>query len=113
MKKIKPDIVVSDEKYSSVCEILFDFFDFHRIEINRKISEYLLLGILGDTGIFQHANTTPKVMEMAANLMRRGRSLSKIIQLIFKNKSLETLKLWGRAMERAEINPKREPSCLM
>ncbi|OGI25135.1 MAG: hypothetical protein A3J76_02895 [Candidatus Moranbacteria bacterium RBG_13_45_13] len=106
MKNISPDITVSDEKYSSVCEILFDFFDFHRIEIGRKIAEYLLLGVLGDTGIFQHANTTPKVMEMAANLMRRGASLSKIIRLVFKNKRLETLKLWGRAMERAEINPK-------
>ena len=106
MKKIKPDIAISDERYSSVCEILFDFFDFHRIEINRKISEYILLGILGDTGIFQHANTTPKVMEMAASLMRRGASLTKIIRLVFQNKRLETLKLWGRAMERAEINPK-------
>ncbi|MDP1845971.1 MAG: bifunctional oligoribonuclease/PAP phosphatase NrnA [Candidatus Moranbacteria bacterium] len=106
MKKIKPDITVSDEKYSSVCEILYDFFDFYRIELNRKMAEFLLLGILGDTGIFQHANTTPKVMEIAAKLMRKGASISKIIRLVFKNKRLETLKLWGRAMERAEINPK-------
>lgn len=106
MKNMKPDIVLSDERYSSVCEILFDFFDFHRIEIDRRIAEYLLLGILGDTGLFQNANTTPKVMEIAARLMRCGASLSKIIRLVFKNKRLETLKLWGRAMERAEINPK-------
>jgi len=106
LEKIKPDLVISDERYSSVCEIIFDFFDFHRLEISRKIAEYLLLGILGDTGIFQHANTTPKVMEIAAKLMRRGASLSKIIRLVFKNKRLETLKLWGRAMERAEINPR-------
>lgn len=106
MRHVIPDIVISDEKYSSVCEILFDFFDFHRIEISRKIAEYLLLGVLGDTGIFQHSNTTPKVMEITAKLMRRGASLSKIIRLVFKNKRLETLKLWGRAMDRAEINPK-------
>jgi len=106
MSKIKPDIAVSDEKYSSVCEILYDFFDFHRIELNRKMAEFLLLGILGDTGIFQHANTTPKVMEIAAKLMKKGASISRIIRLVFKNKRLETLKLWGRAMERAEINPK-------
>lgn len=106
MKKVKPDIIVSEEKYSSVCEILYDFFDFHRIELNRKMAEFLLLGILGDTGIFQHANTTPKVMEIAAKLMKKGASISKIIRLVFKNKRLETLKLWGRAMERAEINPK-------
>ena len=45
-------------------------------------------------------------MVIAANLMRKGASLSKIIRLVFKNKRLKTLKLWGRAMERAEINPK-------
>jgi bifunctional oligoribonuclease and PAP phosphatase NrnA len=106
MNRVKPDIAISDEKYSSVCEILYDFFDFHRIELNRKMAEYFLLGILGDTGIFQHANTTPRVMEIAANLMKRGASLNKIIRLTFKNKRLETLKLWGRAMGRAEINPK-------
>jgi len=106
LNSVAADIVVSDERFSSVCEILFDFFDFHRIEVTKKIAEYLLLGILGDTGIFQHANTTPKVMEMTAALMRRGASLAKLIRLVFRNKRLETLKLWGRAMERAEINPK-------
>ncbi|MDI6778391.1 MAG: bifunctional oligoribonuclease/PAP phosphatase NrnA [Patescibacteria group bacterium] len=106
MKKVRPDIVVSDENYSAVCEILFDFFDFHRIEITKKMATYLLTGILGDTGIFQHANTTPRVMEIAASLMKKGAPLSKIIQLSFKSKKLETLKLWGRALERAEMNEK-------
>lgn len=106
MKKVKPDIVASDENYSAVCEILFDFFDFHRIEITKKMATYLLTGILGDTGLFQHANTTPRVMEIAADLMRRGAPLSKIIRTSFKSKRLETLKLWGRALERAEMNEK-------
>lgn len=106
MKKIKPDIVVSDENFSAVCEILYDFFDFHRIEITMKMATYLLTGILGDTGMFQHANTTPRVMEITADLMRKGAPLSKIIRLSFKSKKLETLKLWGRALERAEMNEK-------
>jgi phosphoesterase RecJ-like protein len=106
MKKIVPDIVVSDENYSAVCEILFEFFDFHRVEISKSMATYLLTGILGDTGIFQHANTTPRVMEITAALMRKGAPLSKIIQLSFKSKRLETLKLWGRALERARINEK-------
>jgi bifunctional oligoribonuclease and PAP phosphatase NrnA len=106
MKKLVPDIVVSDENYSAVCEILYDFFDFHRIEITGTMATFLLTGILGDTGVFQHANTTPRVMEITADLMRRGAPLSKIIQLSFKSRKLETLKLWGRALERAEMNDK-------
>jgi len=104
LKKIKPDIVVTDVKYSSVCEIIYDFFDFHRIAINKKTASYLLAGILYDTGAFQHANTTVRVMEISADLMRKGAPMNKIIEATFKNKRLETLKLWGRAMQRAEIN---------
>lgn len=106
LKKIKPDIVVSDEEASSVCEILYDFFDFHRVAINKKMASYLLTGILHDTAAFQHANTTVRVMEIAADLMRKGAPMNKIIQATRKDKKLETLKLWGRAMERAEINEK-------
>jgi bifunctional oligoribonuclease and PAP phosphatase NrnA len=104
MKRIDPDIVVADENASSVCEILFDFFDFHRIELSRKMATYILTGILHDTAVFQHANTTAKVMEIAAELMRRGAPMNKIVQATFKDKKIETLKLWGRAMDRAEIN---------
>jgi phosphoesterase RecJ-like protein len=106
LKKIKPDIVATDVRYSSVCEIIYDFFDFHRIALNKKMASYLLAGILYDTGAFQHANTSAKVMEISADLMRKGAPMNKIIEATFKNKRLETLKLWGRAMQRAEINEK-------
>jgi len=106
LKKIKSDIVVTDVKYSSVCEIIYDLFDFHRIALNRKMASYLLAGILYDTGAFQHANTSARVMEISADLMRKGAPMNKIIEVSFKNKKLETLKLWGRAMERAQINEK-------
>ncbi|MCX6766566.1 MAG: DHH family phosphoesterase [Candidatus Moranbacteria bacterium] len=106
MKKTRPDIVVSDENFSSVCEILYDFLDFHRIVINKKKASYLLAGILYDTGAFQHASTSVRVMEISADLMRKGAPMNKIIEATFKNKRLETLKLWGRAMQRAEINEK-------
>jgi len=105
LKSVEADIVVADENFSSVCEILFDFFDFHRIEITRKMATYLLAGILYDTAVFQHANTTARVMEIAAELMRKGAPMNKIVQAMFKDKKIETLKLWGRAMDRAQINP--------
>lgn len=106
LKNIKADIILRDENYSSVCEILYDFFDFHRIPINKKIASLLLTGILSDTAAFQHANTSAKVMEIAATLMRKGAPMNKIIKATLKDKKIETLKLWGRAMERAEINKK-------
>jgi len=102
---IKADINIIDAKYSSVCELVYDFFTFNKIELNRKMATFILLGLMSDTGSFQHSNTTPKVMEIASQLMKRGAPLSKIVETTFANKNISTLKLWGKAFEKAKINP--------
>ena len=101
---IQGDINIIDPNYSSVCEIIYNFFEANKIDLTREISTFLLLGILGDTGSFQHSNTTPRVMEIASQLMKKGAPLSKIVDLTFTNKNISTLKLWGRAFEKAKIN---------
>lgn len=102
--KIKGDINILDADYSSVCEIIYDFFQFNRIFINKKMAAWMLLGILFDTGMFKHANTTHKVMKIASDLMKKGVNLPKIAETVFANKKFCTLKLWGRALEKARIN---------
>ncbi|GBE16597.1 bifunctional oligoribonuclease and PAP phosphatase NrnA [bacterium BMS3Abin15] len=99
------DINIIDFFYSSVCEIIYDFFEFSKVKINSSIATSLMIGILGDTGNFQHSNTTPRVMEVASDLMKKGASFSKIIESVFANKKISTLKLWGIAFEKAKINP--------
>ena len=65
---------------------------------------FLLLGILSDTGMFQHSNTSAHVMEIASILMKKGAPLSKIVEASFTKKNITTLKLWGRAFDKARIN---------
>ena len=101
---IKGDVKIIDAKYSSVSEIIFDFFKFFDIKITSKMATLLLMGILGDTGNLQHSNTTPKVMHTAAELLNRGASVSRITKAIFSSNSFPTLKLWGKALEKAKIN---------
>lgn len=101
---ISGDITILDSKASSVCEIIYEFFNFNKIEITRNIATYLMMGILGDTGVFQHSNTTSRVMEISSQLMKKGAPITKIAETTFSNKNICTLKLWGRAFERAKIN---------
>lgn len=103
---IAGDINIIDPDFSSVCEIVYEFFVAGKIEINRSMATYLMLGILADTGVFQHSNTTAHIMEIAASLMKKGAPLGKIAQATFSNKNICTLKLWGIAFERAKINSK-------
>ncbi|EKD58856.1 MAG: hypothetical protein ACD_56C00037G0001 [uncultured bacterium] len=102
---IKADIVIIDSKCSSTCEIIYEYFASQQITISKNIATYLMIGILSDTGNFQHANTSSRVMEISSDLMKRGASVSKIIEATFANKKLSTLKLWGKAFEKAKINP--------
>ncbi len=102
---IRGDLNIIDPSCSSVCEIIYDYLEFTQEKITKNIATFLLLGILADTGNFQHANTTSRVMEIASNLMRKGANLPKIISASLANKKISTLKLWGKAFERAKINP--------
>lgn len=90
---------------TSTAEILFSLFE----AINSKlmdpdIATCLLAGIITDTGSFQNTNTTPKSLTMAAQLVAAGARQQEIIQNIFKNRSLNTLKLWGEALSRLKYD---------
>jgi phosphoesterase RecJ-like protein len=102
---IRGDINIIDATFSSACEIVYHFFMFNNIELTRPMANFIMLGILSDTGSFQHSNTTPQVMEIASHLIMRGSSTSKIIENVFAHKEISTLKLWGKAFEKAKINP--------
>lgn len=101
---IQGDINIVDASYSSVCELVYDFLFFNKIEINRKMATYILLGLMADTGSFQHSNTNSKVIEKASQLIKKGAPISKIVETTFSNKSISTLKLWGKAFEKAKID---------
>jgi phosphoesterase RecJ-like protein len=102
---ITADVVIIDAKCSSTCEIIYEYLAKKNAHISKSVATYLMIGILSDTGNFQHANTSSRVMEISSDLMKKGASVSRIIEATFANKKLSTLKLWGRAFEKAKINP--------
>jgi len=105
---LESDLRIIDDKYSSVCEIIYKFLSSIDAKINLKIANCLLVGIISDTGNLQHSNTTAEVMDIASKLIKKGASVSKIVNSVFSNKKITTLKLWGKAFEKARINPKNK-----
>ncbi len=69
------------------------------------VSTLLLAGLITDTGSFQHANTSPRAMEVAAQLLDLGARQQEIIKNIYKTKKLTTLKLWGTVLSKVETDP--------
>ncbi len=97
-----------DTKAASTTEILFDLFKFLQgkdTHIDKNIATLLLAGIITDTGSFQNANTTPKSLEIAADLFDLGANQQDIIKNIYKTKKLSTLKLWGKVLSKLKNDP--------
>ena len=70
------------------------------------IATLLLTGLITDTRSFQNPNTTPRSLEVAAELLEKGARQQEIIQNIYKTKPLSTLKIWGRALNSIQIDTK-------
>ncbi len=81
---------------SSTCEILFDLFDEKKISFDT--AQCLYLGIVHDTGVFKHSNTTRKVMETAGILIDKGVRPASIIDETFYKKTYIQNQILGRAL---------------
>lgn len=99
------DVVMIDPKYSSSCELIYLFLTHVQARITKDIATPLLTGILFDTGNFQHSSVSPQVMDVASRLMKLGAPLTKISNVIFTNKNVSAMKLWGKALEKAKFVP--------
>ncbi|MBP6889542.1 MAG: bifunctional oligoribonuclease/PAP phosphatase NrnA [Candidatus Moranbacteria bacterium] len=99
------DIVIIDPEYSSSSELIYLFLQSAGITLTKPVATALLLGLMFDTGAFQHANVTAQVMSIASELMQRGAPANRIAELIFSKKKVAALKLWGKAFERARLHP--------
>lgn len=100
-------IQMIDTTAASATEVLYDWF-MHEPSFKEKvtpdIATLLLTGLITDTRSFQNPNTTPRSLEVAAELLERGARQQEIVQHIYKTKPLSTLKIWGRALNRIQVD---------
>jgi phosphoesterase RecJ-like protein len=93
-----------DAAASSTSEIIYHFLDYHRGPFNKEVATALLTGIMTDTGNFSNMATTPSSMEASSRLMALGARVKDINANTMRNKSLNQLQLWGRALSRLKMN---------
>lgn len=96
-----------DPTAASATEVLYNWF-LHvpdwQSKITPDMATLLLTGLITDTRSFQNPNTTPRSLEVAAELLERGARQQEIIQHIYKTKPLSTLKIWGRALNQIQMD---------
>src|SRR6188474_3546075 len=95
------DLIVPDA--SSTGEVLADVFAELGVELTSDIAEALYIALVTDTGRFQYANTTPKALRLAAELVEAGADVHRVFQGVYENVQFAKLKLLARALERAQV----------
>ncbi len=90
---------------SSTSEIVYNFFTYHNIPVDKYMATCLLTGIFTDTMNFTNAATSQESLKIASQLLGRGARINQIISNISQNKNLSALKLWGKILSRLEFNP--------
>ena len=92
------------DQVSSTAEILYNLFLKLKIKITPEIATCLLSGIFDDTDTFRTPNVTPQTLEIISHLLSSGARMKKIVKSLLYEKSLASLKLWGKAMARLKEN---------
>lgn len=88
----------------STAEVLYYLFKSWRIQLNKKIADFLLMGILGDTGglIYSYSPSMIGVMRIVADLMDYSQKFNQIISDInFTNyRSVKKVHLAGKVLAK-------------
>jgi len=95
------DLVVADA--SSTGEVLADVLRELGVVLTPEIAEALSIALVTDTGRFQYANTSPKALRLAADLVEAGADVNRVFQGVYENVQFAKLKLLARALERARV----------
>jgi bifunctional oligoribonuclease and PAP phosphatase NrnA len=95
------NLVVPDA--SSTGEILRDLFEDLGVELTPEIAEALYIALVTDTGRFQYANTTPKALRLAAELVEAGADVHRVFRDVYENVAFAKIKLLARALAKARV----------
>ena len=88
---------------SSTGEIVRDLVALLGVELTPELAESIYIALVTDTGRFQYANTTPRALRLAAELVEAGADVHRVFQSVYESVQLAKLKLLARALERAQV----------
>jgi phosphoesterase RecJ-like protein len=91
---------------TSTSEILFNLLsDYSREMIDEDIATCLLAGIIAETKSFKTQNITPQALSTSAQLISMGARRDDIVNHLYRSRTLNVLKLWGRVLARLTSTP--------
>jgi phosphoesterase RecJ-like protein len=84
-------------------EVAGDLLDAWQVPFDSAIASALYLAIASDTGWFQHSNTRPQTLRLAARLMEAGVDTSRMYQALYQNERAERVALHTRGQQSLDL----------
>ncbi|MCF6277116.1 MAG: hypothetical protein L3J07_04780 [Candidatus Magasanikbacteria bacterium] len=72
--------------------------------LDSDIANALLTGMIVNTKSFQSPKIRPRTLMIASQLIKLGANRQEVVQNLYKNKKLSTLKLWGDVLTNLQNN---------
>lgn len=104
--EIDTPLLFSDTSVSSTCEYLTDILYKLGYDqwLDKTSATALFIGILTDTGRFNHNSSRPQTYRIVANLLEKGVDKDEVMDLLFDSSSESRVRLTGFALsEKMEL----------
>lgn len=94
---------------ASVTEVLYRLLrDRDRSLVDEETATALLAGIIAKSRSFTAEKMAPETLAAAAELVALGADRERIVHGLYRTRSVQTLRLWGRALSRLKADPARK-----
>ncbi len=93
------DFTLNNPNAASTTEIVYEFCQFHRIPLTPTLAQNLYTGLIYDTGLFKHSNTTPKVMRIGAHLLEQEFNHTRTAEKVLMIRSEANIRLAQRLLD--------------
>jgi len=99
------DLIISDTKKCSTSELLHEIVQSINKEkfMNRPYAEAIYVGIITDTGNFEHGAYSGSTFRIIADILDSGIEKDRIFNLVYNNFSADRLRLQGLALDRRMV----------
>lgn len=86
---------------ASTAEVVYTLcHDLSKKHITQDVAQALLTGIIAKTKSFKTVAMNPRTFSLVSKLMKLGAQRDEIVDHLFRQRPLSTLKLWGSALTR-------------
>jgi phosphoesterase RecJ-like protein len=99
------DLIIAESSKCSTSELVHELVcDMNGVQfINRPYAEALYVGIITDTGNFEHGAYSSRTFRIVADLLDSGIDKQKILNLIYNNFSSDRIRLQGYALNKRMV----------